>query len=436
MKCTNCGKSIKKSFNLCPSCGEEIVILKKERKFLNKKLIVAFCLLFVLLVISGYFLFFASSGVKKIRQSVVKVNVYDKEGEIIKTGSGFVVFDKNTLITNAHVITGGYKVDAITESNEKVFVDGAVYYSQDEDIAILKLNGQNSLKPLKTEKKYDVGQKVIAIGSPLGIKNSVSDGIISNVLEDGTIQHSAPISSGSSGGTLFNSKGRVIGMNTASYDAGQNLNLAISIKEIEEAYENAKNNKVKDIYKIQYIKYKDVKTVVLNNNPGKNIIDILKEKSGVDSFYCTEYKDSGVVDSYYMARIINEGYAENWIELYAHSDWNESDKYVESVIPQITIIKMNDLSDGVVQDIIYLLEQESQSAYEQLMEDPYDRVVQVSGGVVDWTEGYEKVHRYSTEYLEAIKNPTINIHGQYVYMIVCSDRKITKEIVKEIHNLP
>ena len=136
MKCTNCGKSIKKSFNLCPSCGEEIVILKKERKFLNKKLIVAFCLLFVLLVISGYFLFFASSGVKKIRQSVVKVNVYDKEGEIIKTGSGFVVFDKNTLITNAHVITGGYKVDAITESNEKVFVDGAVYYSQDEDIAI------------------------------------------------------------------------------------------------------------------------------------------------------------------------------------------------------------------------------------------------------------------------------------------------------------
>lgn len=429
MKCTNCGKPVKKSFKLCPNCGEEIIIIQKERHSSKRKMILPICLFFVLLSVSVYFLFFSSDSVKEIRQSVVKINVYDKEGEIIQTGSGFVVFDKNTLITNAHVITGGYKVDAVTESNEKVFVDDVVYYSQDKDIAILKLNGRNSLKPLKTEKNYDTGEKVIAIGSPLGIKNSVSDGIISNVLEDGTIQHSAPISSGSSGGTLFDSKGRVIGMNTASYDAGQNLNLAISIQEIEEAYEDAKTNKVKEVHKIQYIKYKDVKTVVLNNHAGKKIIDIIKEKSGVDSFYSTEFEDSGYIDSYYMSRIVNEGYAENWISIYAHSGLNDDGKYCESIIPEITIIKMNDSSNSTVQAVVSIMEEEAISRFENIMNHPYD-------SILDPTRGEAKDYYYSSEYLDAFRNIITKSHGNYVYQIICSDSKITKQIEKEIHKLP
>lgn len=74
------------------------------------------------------------------------------------------------------------------------------------------------------------GQKVVAIGSPLGLFNSVSDGIISGFrVIDGVdmIQFTAPISRGSSGGAVLNMYGEVIGMSTAGIDSGQNINLAM-----------------------------------------------------------------------------------------------------------------------------------------------------------------------------------------------------------------
>ena len=89
------------------------------------------------------------------------------------------------------------------------------------------------LKPLpiyKGEKKLVRGQKVVAIGSPLGLFNSVSDGIISGFRVIGDvdmIQFTAPISHGSSGGALLNMFGEVIGISTAGMDDGQNINLAV-----------------------------------------------------------------------------------------------------------------------------------------------------------------------------------------------------------------
>ena len=75
----------------------------------------------------------------------------------------------------------------------------------------------------------------MAIGSPLGFFNSVSDGIISGFrqFEDmDMIQFTAPISSGSSGGALLNMYGEVIGISTAGIDEGQNINLAVSYENI------------------------------------------------------------------------------------------------------------------------------------------------------------------------------------------------------------
>ena len=79
------------------------------------------------------------------------------------------------------------------------------------------------------------GQKVIAIGSPLGLFNSVSDGIISGfrkIKDMDMIQFTAPISSGSSGGAVLNTYGQLIGISTAGIDKGQNINLAVSYKSI------------------------------------------------------------------------------------------------------------------------------------------------------------------------------------------------------------
>ena len=79
------------------------------------------------------------------------------------------------------------------------------------------------------------GQKVVAIGSPLGLFNSVSDGIISgfrNINAVDMIQFTAPISHGSSGGAVLNMYGEVIGISTAGIDSGQNINLAIGYENI------------------------------------------------------------------------------------------------------------------------------------------------------------------------------------------------------------
>ena len=86
------------------------------------------------------------------------------------------------------------------------------------------------------------GQRVVAIGSPLGLFNTVSDGIISafRVRENGTrmIQFTAPISSGSSGGAVLDMYGRLIGISTSGFDEAQNINLAV---DINEAYSFAGN---------------------------------------------------------------------------------------------------------------------------------------------------------------------------------------------------
>ena len=79
------------------------------------------------------------------------------------------------------------------------------------------------------------GQKVVAIGSPLGLFNSISDGIISGFRTFGDmsmIQFTAPTSHGSSGGALLNLYGELIGIITGGFDDGQNINLAVDYKTV------------------------------------------------------------------------------------------------------------------------------------------------------------------------------------------------------------
>ena len=87
----------------------------------------------------------------------------------------------------------------------------------------------------KGDKPLVRGQKVVAIGSPLGLFNSVSDGIISGFRTIGDvdmIQFTAPISSGSSGGAVLNMQGEIIGISTAGFDSGQNINLAVDYRTV------------------------------------------------------------------------------------------------------------------------------------------------------------------------------------------------------------
>jgi hypothetical protein len=436
MRCSNCNIKINKKFNLCPNCGKKIILNKKnkEKKF-DSKFLILFLLLFAIAV--GLIIFMNKGySIDTIRKSVVKINVYDESGEIIQTGSGFVVFDKNILVTNAHVITGGDTADAVTESDEKIYIDGAIYYNQDEDIAILKLNNQNSLKPLKISKKCKVGEKVIAIGSPLGIKNSVSEGKI--------IQHTAPISHGSSGGTLFNSKGYVIGMNTASYTDGQNINLSISIETIEKAYKSSKDLKSKSIKDIQYLD-ENIKSVILNNNAGKEIVEIVKNINKTDNEIVVNgiqnYKQ--YVSGYYLYKLADSKIASDWAFIKIGNTFDKNEKYIESELPYFIIIKLNDTSTETTSAVKQLISDDINGYYKEAVRLQeyselkiescvYENHTYNCGDLSDKT----LTAKLSNDYINALKNPVISSFNDYVYAIVSKDSEIIEKLEKQIKLLP
>lgn len=220
----------------------------KTKKFskinlINKKVLIGFIslisLLLVVLAISKLKIFRPS--LEKIKDSVVMIEVYDTKNDLVSTGSGFCAYKKDYIVTNFHVIEGGYKIKIVTDEKEKYDVKKIVVFNQKDDLAIIQINGE--LKPLKidTRKKIKVKDKVTAIGSPKGELNTVSEGIISNVDDDDSIRISVPISHGSSGGVLLNDNYKVIGITNAGYDDAENLNFAISSKLLKKLYTNYKN---------------------------------------------------------------------------------------------------------------------------------------------------------------------------------------------------
>lgn len=168
----------------------------------------------------------------RLASSVVMIAVHDRNGNVAGTGSGIMIGQKGYILTNSHVAFSGLSYSVRIEDDDTVYkTDEIIKYNQLLDLAIIRI--QRTLKPLtiyKGEKPLVRGQKVVAIGSPLGLFNSVSDGIIAGFrkIDDvDMIQFTAPISHGSSGGAVLNMFGEVIGISTAGFDDGQNINLAV-----------------------------------------------------------------------------------------------------------------------------------------------------------------------------------------------------------------
>ena len=179
------------------------------------------------------------TAISAASQSVVKLNCYDESGELYATGSGFAAFEEGVIITNYHVIEDyPSRIEIETETGQTCDIFGGIGVAKERDIAILYYQHRSSnidLPILATGSSEHLkkGEKVIAIGSPLGITNVVSSGIFSTYAKNGDatdIQFTASISSGSSGGALFNDNGEVIGITYASLESGQNLNFAVPIE--------------------------------------------------------------------------------------------------------------------------------------------------------------------------------------------------------------
>jgi S1-C subfamily serine protease len=183
----------------------------------------------------------------KIEPSVVRIEV--TKGESKGIGSGFVVADDGTLVTNYHVIAGASEATAVFKNGDKSEVQGTLWLDSKRDIAILKINKQG-LTPLPLAEKLPIqGDAVAAYGAPMteGIVSAVREG--RELQEDDPlpgkwIQTTAPISPGNSGGPLLNHEGQVVAMNTIVLLIGPSLNFAISSIDVADALKRANGRKL------------------------------------------------------------------------------------------------------------------------------------------------------------------------------------------------
>jgi hypothetical protein len=147
-------------------------------------------------------------------------------------GSGFVVKENGWIATNAHVVDGAEELVVVLADGSEHPVTDVLAMDREHDLAILRIDKKGlPTLALGDSKAVRPGDPVVAIGHPLGLRDTVSNGLISAVRVVhptlSLLQISAPIAPGSSGGPLLDDKGRVIGIATAVSREGQNLNFGI-----------------------------------------------------------------------------------------------------------------------------------------------------------------------------------------------------------------
>lgn len=178
-----------------------------------------------------------------------------KSGELHARASGVILAPDGFIATNYHALQGADAVEIRFFANPKDSEDyqsfnGAklLFADAQRDIAVLKVTS-SSLPFLACSATMGceprVGETVYAIGNPRGLTHTISEGIVSALRTDGgekVIQHTASISPGSSGGALVDSNGGLLGMNSWQVTEGQNLNFAISAKDLFEALRKARQS--------------------------------------------------------------------------------------------------------------------------------------------------------------------------------------------------
>lgn len=169
--------------------------------------------------------------------SVFYIETWDESlGTYNLVGSGFFITSDGVAVTNYHVLENTDSANIWLPNGTGYAVLGVLYFDKELDFAVIKTIATN-VPFLNIGNSLDVysGDEIYTIGNPQGLTNTISNGIVSNPCREdfnGMIQITAPISPGSSGGALLNSRGEVIGITTATLTSGQNLNFAVPINEV------------------------------------------------------------------------------------------------------------------------------------------------------------------------------------------------------------
>lgn len=236
--------------------------------------------------------------IPKIKDAVLTIYAEDENGEVISSGSGFFISSLGEGITNFHVLNGAFG-GKVKDANGKYYeIKHIIDYNPQYDLIKFKVNNQNPTKFLQLSSTPPLqGEQIISYSTPLGVfENTVSTGIVASIRKmvgyESVLQITAPISHGSSGSPVLNTKGQVVGVATFGCEEGQSLNFAVNVSQIRKLTK-MQNIKIADMVQspletqlvrkaFQYVKKQSYLMAVSNldteiaNNPQNHLAYFLK----------------------------------------------------------------------------------------------------------------------------------------------------------------
>lgn len=211
-----------------------------------------------------------------------------KNSEEIGLGSGFIVKGDGVIVTNYHVIAGAYPAIVKTKNGDIYEDISVIDFNERYDIAIIKIKGFDlPTVILGNSNTVKIGERVVVIGNPHGLENTISDGLLSQIRNSGEgyslHQISSPISAGSSGSPVFNQRGEVIGIATLSDTDGQNLNFSVPINYARGLVEGPVKYSLKEFVGIEK------EPTILSEGKRKDVLDNKKALERINIFITTLY---------------------------------------------------------------------------------------------------------------------------------------------------
>lgn len=179
-----------------------------------------------------------SAVVREVQPSIVTIQAFDQAGQLRGTGTGFLIDPDGTLVTSHHVLRGARSATAVLPDQRRLPIRWVTGADQARDLLRVQVDGvETAFSPLSVApERPQLGQPILVIGSPYGLDQTVSDGIVSAIRSHETLgpvlQFTAPVSPGSSGSPVLDISGRVVGVVTSQLRDGQNLNFAVAIESL------------------------------------------------------------------------------------------------------------------------------------------------------------------------------------------------------------
>lgn len=359
-----------------------------------------------------------------VNDAIVVVEAYDFDGVKSTQGSGVILKDKNIIITNFHILAGNEKI-VLKHKDKEVKYSEIIGLSIDKDVLILKLEEADfpQIKVGNTA-MLKVGSKVYAIGSPMGMENTITEGLVGGFrkFEDKKndieyVQISASLSPGSSGGAVLNAEGELVGISTMGFKEGQNVNFAIKIEDVM----NVGLGEYSDKVKLESMNY---------FFKGKDLLEDNEYESAIEYF------------GKYLAKVPNDpiclnfrGLAYLQLKKYDESlkDFNLSSKldpdYLAPVINKADINYKMEEYEKAVSDYNKII-----SKFPEMENAIYARGL-AKMKLEDWSDAakdFTKVIKLNKDYVQAYLNRGISYYYNEDYSAAIKDWKKAKNLSPEL----